>query len=79
MGRGFFVGSALLLASALSLASAEQRNPFEGDEVAIRSRHGEIVGFVEGDGDMREGVVAMTHGFGPRPGFRNSSSVRPDG
>ena len=40
----------------------------EGDEVAIRSRHGEIVGFVEGDADMREGVVGMTHGFGPRPG-----------
>lgn len=39
----------------------------DGDEVAIRSRHGEIVGFVEGDGDMREGVVAMTHGFGPKP------------
>lgn len=40
----------------------------EGDEVVIRSRHGEIVGFVEGDADMREGVVAMTHGFGPKPG-----------
>jgi len=41
----------------------------DGDELAIRSRHGEIVGFVEGDGDMREGVVAMTHGFGPKPGM----------
>ena len=40
----------------------------DGDEVSIRSRHGEIVGFAEGDPDMREGVVAMTHGFGPRPG-----------
>lgn len=39
----------------------------DGDEVAIRSRHGEIVGFVEADADMREGTVAMTHGFGPRP------------
>jgi anaerobic selenocysteine-containing dehydrogenase len=39
----------------------------DGDEVAIRSRHGEIAGFVEGDADMREGVVAMTHGFGPKP------------
>jgi anaerobic selenocysteine-containing dehydrogenase len=38
-----------------------------GDEVAIRSRHGEIVGFVEGDADLCEGVVAMTHGFGPKP------------
>jgi len=41
----------------------------EGSEVAIRSRHGEIVGFVEADPDMREGVVGMTHGFGPKPGL----------
>jgi anaerobic selenocysteine-containing dehydrogenase len=39
-----------------------------GDEVEIRSRHGAIPGFVEADADMRRGVVAMTHGFGPRPG-----------
>jgi anaerobic selenocysteine-containing dehydrogenase len=39
----------------------------DGEEVAIRSRHGEITGFVEGDADMRDGVVAMTHGFGPKP------------
>jgi len=39
----------------------------DGDEVEIRSRHGAIPGFVEADGDMRPGVVAMTHGFGPRP------------
>lgn len=39
----------------------------DGDEVSLRSRHGEIVGFVEADAEMREGVVAMTHGFGPRP------------
>lgn len=39
----------------------------DGDEVEIRSRHGSIVGFVEGDADMRLGVVAMTHGFGPKP------------
>jgi len=39
----------------------------DGDEVSIRSRHGEIPGFAEGDADMREGVVAMTHGFGPKP------------
>lgn len=40
----------------------------DGDEVAIRSHYGEIVGFVEADADMRPGVVAMTHGFGPKPG-----------
>jgi anaerobic selenocysteine-containing dehydrogenase len=38
-----------------------------GDEVEIRSRHGAIPGFVEADADMRPGVVAMTHGFGPKP------------
>ena len=37
MGRVFFVASALLLTSAPSLVRAEQRNPFEGDEVAIRA------------------------------------------
>jgi anaerobic selenocysteine-containing dehydrogenase len=40
----------------------------DGDEVALRSRHGEVVAFVEADADLRQGVVAMTHGFGPRPG-----------
>lgn len=39
----------------------------DGDEVEIRSRHGSIPGFVEADADMRRGVVAMTHGFGPKP------------
>jgi anaerobic selenocysteine-containing dehydrogenase len=39
----------------------------DGDEVEIRSRHGAIPGFVEADADMRRGVVAMTHGFGPKP------------
>jgi anaerobic selenocysteine-containing dehydrogenase len=38
-----------------------------GDQVEVRSRHGAIAGFVERDPDMRPGVVAMTHGFGPRP------------
>ena len=38
MGRGFFVGAwALLCASGLSVARAQERNPFETDEVAIRA------------------------------------------
>lgn len=46
------------------MAELDVRN---GDEVEIRSRHGAIPGFVEADADMRPGVVAMTHGFGPKP------------
>jgi anaerobic selenocysteine-containing dehydrogenase len=44
----------------LSLAS--------GDRVRICSRNGSVVAFVEPDADLRQGVVAMTHGFGPRHG-----------
>ncbi len=39
----------------------------DGDRVEIASRHGAIPGFVEGDTTLRPGVVAMTHGFGPKP------------
>ena len=39
----------------------------DGDEVELRSRNGAIPGFVEGDASMREGTVAMTYGFGPKP------------
>lgn len=39
----------------------------DGDEVEIRSHHGVISAFVQGDDAMRPGVVAMTHGFGSRP------------
>ncbi len=48
-------------------ADMAQLEVHDGDEVEIRSRHGSIPGFVEGDADMREGTVAMTHGFGPKP------------
>jgi anaerobic selenocysteine-containing dehydrogenase len=48
----------------VDMAALDVRN---GDEVEIRSRHGAIPGFVEADADMRPGVVAMTHGFGPKP------------
>lgn len=39
-----------------------------GSMVAISSRYGSIIGFVEPDDKMRPGVVAMSHGFGARPG-----------
>jgi anaerobic selenocysteine-containing dehydrogenase len=46
-------------------------------EVQIRSRHGAITGFVQPDADLRPGVVAMTHGFGPKYGV--SYDPRRDG
>lgn len=39
-----------------------------GDDVAIASRHGEILAIVEADDTLRPGVVAMTHAFGAPPG-----------
>ncbi|MBU6266343.1 MAG: molybdopterin-dependent oxidoreductase [Sphingomonadales bacterium] len=40
----------------------------DGDAVTLRSRHAAIPAFVAADATLRRGVVAMTHGFGPRPG-----------
>jgi anaerobic selenocysteine-containing dehydrogenase len=39
-----------------------------GDQVAISSRHGSIIGFVEADPNVRRGVIAMSHGYGARHG-----------
>jgi anaerobic selenocysteine-containing dehydrogenase len=39
-----------------------------GDLVEIRSSHGMVVGVVESDGDLRRGVIAMSHAFGRNPG-----------
>lgn len=40
----------------------------DGDPVEVRSRHGVILTFVEGDDTMRPGVVATSFGFGRKPG-----------
>lgn len=40
----------------------------DGGGVKIRSRFGAIEGFAEADETMRPGIVAMTFGFGRRPG-----------
>jgi anaerobic selenocysteine-containing dehydrogenase len=39
-----------------------------GDVVEIRSAYDAVVGIVEGDDDLRRGVVSMSHGFGGNPG-----------
>jgi len=48
-----------------------------GDRVEIRSRHGQVIGFVEADPSLRRGVVAMSHGYGARHG--KSYDPRRDG
>jgi anaerobic selenocysteine-containing dehydrogenase len=39
-----------------------------GDLVEIRSPHGVVRGVVQADGDLRHGIVSMSHGFGRNPG-----------
>jgi anaerobic selenocysteine-containing dehydrogenase len=40
----------------------------DGDQVGIRSRHGQVSAFVGQDVGLRRGVVALMHGFGGLPG-----------
>ncbi|NWK98303.1 hypothetical protein DM806_22070 [Sphingobium lactosutens] len=47
----------------------------EGDEVVIRSDHGEIVAIAQADDAMRPGVVAMSHSWGGLPGEQLVSGV----
>ncbi len=44
-----------------------ERGIVDGDEVRIRSRHGEIVAVAEGDPTLRSRVVSIAHGFGGLP------------
>jgi anaerobic selenocysteine-containing dehydrogenase len=39
-----------------------------GDVVEIRSEHGAVVGVLEGDAELRHGLLSMSHGFGGNPG-----------
>jgi anaerobic selenocysteine-containing dehydrogenase len=48
-----------------------------GAMVEIRSRHGQVIGFVEPDASLRPGVVALTHGFGAQ--FGRAYDPRRDG
>ncbi|CRK53994.1 Oxidoreductase [Rhodococcus sp. RD6.2] len=43
---------------------ARGRGLVEGDDVAVRSRHGEVDAVLAYDPALRSGVVAMTHGWG---------------
>lgn len=47
------------------------------DLITIRSRHGEITGVVAEDGDLRPGILSMSHSFGRNPG--EASDPRRDG
>lgn len=39
----------------------------DGDRIRIRSAHGEIVAFAEGDQSIRAGIISLTHCFGGSP------------
>ena len=39
-----------------------------GDKVEIESAHGRVVAIVDADPDLRQGVVALAHGWGDPPG-----------
>ncbi|MFT4397629.1 molybdopterin-containing oxidoreductase family protein [Gordonia lacunae] len=41
-----------------------RRDLVDGDDVTVRSRHGAVPAVVVGDDTLRDGVVAMTHGWG---------------
>ena len=45
-------------------ADMRRRDLVDGDDVTVRSRHGAVPAVVSGDDTLREGVVAMTHGWG---------------
>ncbi len=43
---------------------ATERGLADGDEVVVRSGHGEVIATIEVDADLMAGVVSMVHGWG---------------
>ena len=52
----------------MNAADLEAMNVKPGDKVKIASKHGEIVGFVDIDNNLRQGVLSMCHGYGVAAG-----------
>ncbi len=55
-------------AAYMNAAELETMNLEPGDKVKIASRHGEMIGFVDIDNNLRKGVLSMCHGYGVASG-----------
>jgi anaerobic selenocysteine-containing dehydrogenase len=47
-----------------------------GDEIVLKSEHGQIPAIVEVSAKMKHGVVSMSHAWGDVPGIKTRQSVR---